>query len=365
MPWLVLTTYLHYFIKIPISIIRFNEITILLSSLSYYLSILGTFFIRSGFLNSVHSFASDTSRGVFILIYLIVMFITFQKNVFIYLYFNKSKSILSINKSTNDFFIILKSIIFFFILITIFIGTFFPSFSQFILLKDISIGTSYYQDTLLPSIIPLLILMNLVPYIKKSSVNFKSIYNNYPLKSFFYGSLTLLIIFYIKYIVYENILSYSNGVLLVLLILMFVYNMIHYYFYKSSLSMLMAHNSVVFFFISLIISQVGYNESTQLLIPGEKIQIQNKIFILGNINYIKDSNYYSLLSTVIIKDTSSNKIIGVSFPEKRFYFKKNIFTTKTSISSNINSDIYSNIGDGNILYGWQTRFFYYPLMPYI
>lgn len=366
MPWLLVITFYHQYIKIDKNLIKFTPFTIILGSLIYFLSIFGTFFVRSGLLNSVHSFASDSYRGIFIILYLSFIFWNFKKISFQYL----NNKIIKVNDkeeivNNKKFFIKIKNIIFLFFTLTIFIGTFFPTFFHISFSKDISIGTAYYKDILFPATIPIILLISIVPYIPSTNLNFKNLYNYFPLKSTIIGSFITLTILYIKYIILEKLLSYSMGIFLYLLLLSFILIIFLYSYRKYSIPMTIAHIGFIFFLMSTVISSVGHTELIQLLIPGEKIQLKNKIFILKNINFMHEKNYSAFYSTIIIKDFNSKKIIGVLFPEKRFYFKKNIFNTKSSILSNYYSDIYSSLGDGNILYGWYIRFYYSPFMPYI
>jgi cytochrome c-type biogenesis protein CcmF len=127
--------------------------------------------------------------------------------------------------------------------------------------------------------------------------------------------------------------------------------------------MIIAHLGVFIFFIGVVISNLFQIESIQIMLPGDEIILTNHIFNLRNINYILGSNYYSIYGNVAV--INKGDYINILFPEKRYYFIKGIYITKSVIYSNYFADIYAIIGDGNINNGWYTKYYYRPLMSFI
>ena len=115
---------------------------IILSILTFTMSVTGTFLVRSGILNSVHTFASDPSRGMYILIFLSIM--VFSSIYIFYKYAPTEKR--SFNLFSKEFFILTNNWFMIFFLITVLIGTIYPIFFEVLTAKKISIGPPYYNS---------------------------------------------------------------------------------------------------------------------------------------------------------------------------------------------------------------------------
>ena len=164
MPWFCLTALLHTIIVLEKRDI-YQSWTIILSIATFSLSLGGTFLVRSGILNSIHTFANDPSRGIFILCFLfvlillaIIIFFIFQKKITK----NSTKPIL-ISKETA---IILNNWFMMFFLSVVLIGTVYPIFLEVISGSKISVGPPFYQKLIVPFLIPFLLFMAVGPKLK-------------------------------------------------------------------------------------------------------------------------------------------------------------------------------------------------------
>ena len=163
MPWLAGTALFHCVLILEKKNIL-QSWTILLSILTFSFSLIGTFLVRSGILNSVHTFASDPARGLFILIFLaIILVISFgiyaQKGPLL-----DSKDELKLVSKESS--ILGNNWLLLSILFVVFLGTLYPLGTDLFLQKSISVGPNYYILTLLPITILLLILMIIGPNTK-------------------------------------------------------------------------------------------------------------------------------------------------------------------------------------------------------
>lgn len=339
LPWLLLTMLIHT-IKQE-SLINW---TILLSIFSFIFSLLGTFFVRSGILVSVHSFVVDYYRGFFIFSFL--LFIVFFS---LFYFFNNRKYMyqsIYFKYNYKDNYILLNNIIILVIFITIFIGTILPTIYSFIFNINISIGISFYNYILTPILIPFLLLMFLSIKI-----------NNYKFTLGFLFPI-LLIIF-----IYKIEISYIYYLIILLLLLLLITLILYVYYNRFINSMVISHFGVFIFFIGVFISNIMYIDNIQIMFPGDEILLNNHLFNLRSINYIIGSNYYSLYGNISL--INKGNLINILFPEKRYYFIKGTYITKSIIYSNYFSDVYTIIGDGNYNYGWYTKFYYRPLISFI
>ena len=169
MPWLMATALLHSVIATSEKGI-FKSWTILLSIFTFSLSLLGTFLVRSGILISVHSFANDPSRGVFILIMLIALI-----GGGLLAYALNSKKFIDegeVKLSSKEGFFLLNNILLVTATFTILLGTMYPLFLDILGLEKISVGVPYYNAVFIPLMIPLMLLVGYIPILlSKDAVN--------------------------------------------------------------------------------------------------------------------------------------------------------------------------------------------------
>ena len=145
--------------------------------LTFTLSVAGTFLVRSGILNSVHTFANDPSRGLYILIFLTMMI--FASLVIFFKYCKKE--IYNFQVYSPETFILGNNWFKIFFLVTVLIGTVYPIFLEVLTEKKISVGPPFYNIVIIPFIIPFLFLMAFGPKINLIKKKQKQIINNFSI----------------------------------------------------------------------------------------------------------------------------------------------------------------------------------------
>ena len=164
MPWLALTTLLHCILVLERKEILTSWV-IILSIATFTLSMCGTFLVRSGILNSVHTFANDPERGLFILIFLFALIFL---SLFIFFFFHQTNK----NNSSNFFWlsketsILVNNWFMMYFLSVVLIGTVYPIFLDVISSKKISVGPPFYHKLIAPFLIPFLFAMAIGPRLK-------------------------------------------------------------------------------------------------------------------------------------------------------------------------------------------------------
>jgi len=164
MPWLALTTLLHCVLVLEKKLVLTSWV-IILSISTFTLSMCGTFLVRSGILNSVHTFANDPERGLFILIFLFsLIFIS----LFIFFFFHKPNQ-----SNLNNFFwlsketsIIINNWFMMYFLSVVLVGTVYPIFLDVLTSEKISVGPPFYHKLIIPFLIPFLLIMAIGPKLK-------------------------------------------------------------------------------------------------------------------------------------------------------------------------------------------------------
>ena len=164
MPWLALTTLLHCILVLEKKSILTSWV-IILSIATFTLSMCGTFLVRSGILNSVHTFANDPERGLFILVFL---FILIFLSILIFFFFHKdndrkSHSFFWLSKETS---ILINNWFMMYFLSVVLIGTVYPIFLDVISSQKISVGPPFYHKLIIPFLIPFLLMMAIGPKLK-------------------------------------------------------------------------------------------------------------------------------------------------------------------------------------------------------
>ena len=354
MPWFVMTALLHSILVLERRIGLYSWV-IVLSILTFTMSVTGTFLVRSGILNSVHTFASDPSRGLFILSFLISM-VFFSMYIFFKFAPTENKKYTILSKET---FIIANNWFMIFFLGVVLIGTLYPVFLDTITGSKISVGPPYYNLVLAPFLIPLLFLMT-------SGPNYKWI--SHETKSFFNLVLVLsVLLFLITFFIIKN-----NSFLLNLILFFSIYLITQtlFDFYESfkkrnvNISRIISHLGFGLLIFFIYINHIFSQENNFNLKLGEIKKTDHYIIKFENLEEKSVKNYKSIVGYFNISDKKTSKTKELK-PEIRVYDKPITITYEASIDSNLFSDTYltmSNISETDI---FNIKFQVKPFMNFI
>ncbi len=354
MPWFVMTALLHSILVLERRIGLYSWV-IVLSILTFTMSVTGTFLVRSGILNSVHTFASDPSRGLFILSFLISM-VFFSTYIFFKFAPTENKKYAIFSKET---FIIANNWFMIFFLGVVLIGTLYPVFLDTITGSKISVGPPYYNLVLAPFLIPLLFLMT-------SGPNYKWI--SYETKSFFDVVLVLsVLLFLITFFIIKN-----NSFLLNLILFFSIYLITQtlFDFYESfkkrnvNISRIISHLGFGLLIFFIYINHIFSQENNFNLKLGEIKKTDQYIIKFENLEEKSVKNYKSIVGYFNISDKKTSKTKELK-PEIRVYDRPITITYEASIDSNLFSDTYltmSNISETDI---FNIKFQVKPFMNFI
>ena len=331
-PWFCMTALLHSVLVLERRNYLYNWVLIL-SLITFISSVTGTFLVRSGILNSVHTFASDPSRGLYILIFLTLMII-FSLIIFLKKRFNNKFFVQPVSKET---FILTNNWFMMFYLATVFIGTIYPIFTQVLYDVKISVGPPFYNAVIGPIIIPFLIIMALGPKISWIKHNFKS----------FKGIILILILsFLINFLIFYFFKSYNLISNLIIISSLFLIISSFKDFFNSdekknyiNLPNLISHlgfGTLIFF----IILNHNFSEEFDFNIKvGQTKKIENIEIKFLNLNLEKRENYDALVGNFDIFDNKRNFKKRLN-PEIRVYDKPETLTFETAINTNLKHDLY-------------------------
>jgi len=354
MPWFCLTALLHTIIVLEKRNL-FKFWTVILSITTFSLSMSGTFLVRSGIFNSIHTFANDPSRGVFILCFLffliflsIFIFFIYQKNI--------SKDLSKSFIVSRETAILVNNLFMMFFLSVIIIGTLYPIFLEVINGLKISIGPPFYQKLIVPFLIPFLLFMAIGPKIKWIKDKFEKI------------NLKQLILLIISILIsYLLITSYGENYLFAIPLFglgffLFFLTIKDFFSKSSTLSQKLAHFGFSLFIISILFNSIFAKEYSSNMKVGDKREFMNKTLIFNNLKVVENSNYKSLVGEFELLDYRDN----LNFmPEIRIYNQPKTLTSEADIISTIYSDnflVFNVLKDEGY---YNVRYQHKPLMLWI
>tara|TARA_Y100001970_G_scaffold19137_1_gene21411 strand:+ start:6279 stop:8156 length:1878 start_codon:yes stop_codon:yes gene_type:complete len=328
MPWFCLTALLHTVIVLEKrSILKFW--TIILSIATFSLSMSGTFLVRSGILNSIHTFANDPSRGLFILIFL--FFLTFSSIIIFFIYAKDEKKLAKesyiISKETavlfNNWFMM-------FFLSVVLIGTTYPLFLEVLTGSKISIGPPFYQKLLIPFLIPFFIFMSIGPNLNWIKDKISKIEKN---KIIFF-----IIALVISYIITDQFgVNYLFSTILLGSSFFLFFSTIKDFLNKNlKISQKISHFSFSLLIISILMNSILDNEIITNMRLGDEVNFNNKIIKFKSLETLEKNNYKTLIGEFEVYNQKGKKILF--YPEVRIYNQPSILTSEADIKTNLKED---------------------------
>ena len=355
MPWLALITLLHCTLVLEKKQILTSWVVIL-SIATFTLSMCGTFLVRSGILNSVHTFANDPERGLYILIFL---FILVFLSIFIFLFFYKSEK-----TTTNSFFwlsketsILINNWFMMYFLSVVLIGTTYPIFLEVLSSEKISVGPPFYNKLIIPFLVPFLLAMAIGPKLKwiKSELE-----NKLNLILFLIISL-LLSIFIIRNL---DINFLINTILVTSAFYLFLITLKDFFSKKfKNLSQNFAH----FSFSLLILSILFNNFLSTEIITNLKINetYENDVLKINfeGIEQRDEQNFKAIIGKFVIEHSGGQT--DIMQPELRIYNQPNIITSEADIKTTLYKDKFMTMNSVQNQDYFNIRYQVKPLMIWI
>ena len=357
MPWFVITALMHSVVLLEKRNAAYSWVVIL-CLLTFILSVTGTFLVRSGILNSVHTFASDPGRGLYILSFLSLMIFTS-----LIIYFKKiKKENYNFSAKSKETFILFNNWLMMFYLFTVLIGTIFPIFSEVISQTKVSIGPPFYNIVIIPLIIPLLFLMAIGPKVKWIKHTFSSFRLSVLI---IFGAIAINVAIYLsfdKYSVLSNIIIVS-ALFLIIHSLIDLINEIKTKFVVD-ISRIISHLGfgLLVFFIG-INHNYSIEEDFNLKVGDEKIFQKYKINF-KSLKTKEEKNYTAVIGEFIFINATDN-VEETLNPEIRIYNNPKTLTYEAAIKTKVTSDIYLTMSNISRSDYYNIKFQKKPLMIWV
>ena len=309
MPWFALTTLLHCILVLEKKKIL-TSWAMILSIATFALSMSGTFLVRSGILNSVHTFANDPERGLFILIFLFTLIFL---SIFIFIFFHSEKE-----KLENNFFwlsketsILVNNWFMMYFLSVVLIGTIYPIFLEVITANKISVGPPFYNKLILPFLIPFLIAMAIGPNLNWVKSDFKDK---------FYMTIFLIISFLISALIIKQFdINFLINTILVTSAFFLFFSTSREFFVKRfrNLSQNIAHFGFSLLILSILFNNIFSNEVITNLKIGETFETEKFTINFENIEQEDEKNFKAIIGKFNVQNLDGSS--DILNPELRIY----------------------------------------------
>ena len=340
MPWLAATAFIHS-LSVSIKSKRLRVWTLLLSILVFSLSLFGAFIVRSGIIDSVHSFANDPERGLYLLGFISVIIIT--SLVLFVIRFSKIQSIIRVKRFSKESFISINNIFFGVLVFSVMLGVIYPLIYEYLFNQKISVGAPFYTAIFSPIVLIACIFL-IFSIDSKWSREFKLNLMNLPI--ILSTTLSFLITFVFIFLykiddIYMNLLIFV-GFLIICRYIFEIYKSISAKKYINPFSAI-AHMALGLLLISISLNSVLSSERAMSIKIDETESYKDLTIYFQNVNLSEAYNYDAIEADLLVQTTN-----GESFllsPEKRRYFTRGQITTETAIHASLLRDIYMTIGD--------------------
>ena len=359
MPWLVATALVH---SLSVSEKRgvFKHWTVLLAISGFSLSLLGTFLVRSGILTSVHSFAADPERGLFILVFLIIVV-----GGSLGLYAWRA----SLMRSQNTFALLsresgllVNNILLVAATVSVFLGTLYPLLLDALNLGKISVGAPYFDAVFIPIMIPAVLALAVGPFLrwkKDDKTRVFVLMQN--------STVIALTVSVIAMLMLDN-LSIVLAIFLFVWVSMYSFELLMKRLRQKGkpgaafFGMILAHVGIgVFVLGATVTTQYGVEKDIKMTL-NETVEIEGYQFTFKGVEKFSEQNYQGHKGLVEVIDTQGN--LFTLRPEKRHY-ATGMPMTEAAIDPSLYRDLYVSLGEPLEGDAWSLRLYYKPLVRLI
>ena len=370
MPWLAGTALIHS-LAVTEKRSTFKAWTVLLAILAFSLCLLGTFLVRSGILVSVHAFASDPTRGLYILAYLVFVI---GGSLLLYAFQgSKIKSLDNYQRYSRESLLLLNNVMLMAFLSVVFLGTILPLIHKQIGLGSVSIGAPFFNQMFLILMVPFAFILGIGPLVKWRRDQISAIRTPVMI------SLVMMIAlgFGLPYLVGDRITATSvMGVMMsAIIVILSLYEMhtraTHRHSFltgmfklsRSHWGMVLAHLGMAMTVFGIAMSHNFSIEKDVRMREGDSVQILDYNFTFKGLKITDGANYQG--GTADIEITRNGKPEATLHAEKRFYNVSKMGMTEAAIDWGFTRDLYAALGEQLDDGSWGLRLYYKPFIRWI
>jgi len=370
MPWLVGTALIHS-LAVTEKRDAFKLWTVLLAIIAFSLSLLGTFLVRSGVLTSVHAFATDPRRGLFILCLLMLVI----GGALILFAIRAPRVGLGgkFGMVSRESFLLTNNVIMVAAAGSVMLGTLYPLFVDALGMGKISVGPPYFDTVFVPVVMPAIFLMGLAIFARWKNSDLKELLAK--LKWAFVASVLMAVLIPVMMGHWRPLVSVgllgSLWIFTTALISLrdrlkrrtegLASHLIH--MSRAYLGMIVAHIGVAVFIVGVTLVK-GYEVEQDLrMAPGDVAEVGGYAFRFDEMRQEVGANYTSAVGHFSV--TRHGSPVTVLEPEKRIYVVQNSPMTEAAISAGLVNDLYVSLGEPLSDQAWAVRIYIKPFVQWI
>ena len=368
MPWLVATALLHCMAVVS-KRNSFKGWTLLLAILGFSLSLLGTFIVRSGLLTSVHAFASDPSRGVFILVLLAIA----VGGAFL-LFAIRAPSMEGGNgfePVSRESALLMNNLLLCAAAAAVLLGTLYPLFLEAMNGEKVSIGPPFFNLVFVWLMLPMLGIMAMGPLLAWRKADGLGVVRRMGLA----GAVAVAVACWAAWTGGTGI----AGVLGFAVAAWLAIGALRAWFERwrgaspfrrlvglpaEVHGMTLAHMGVAIVVAGITAASVWQGEVVKLMRIGDSVELSGYQWTLQDVRSTLGPNYRTEMAEIKVI-TADGEYAATLLPERRFYPVSRQNTTEAGIHTQWNADLYAVIGEGSPEEGWAVRLYYNPLVPWM
>jgi cytochrome c-type biogenesis protein CcmF len=368
LPWLVGTALIH---SLAVTEKRglFRNWTIMLAIIAFSLSLLGTFLVRSGVLTSVHAFATDPKRGVFILLFLAVVvggsLILFAMRA------GKVQSGGAFTLVSRETFLLVNNVLLTTAAAAVLLGTLYPLIVDALNLGKLSVGPPYFNSVFVPIMVPALFLMVVGSYARWKTDSVAELTKNLrpvaiisvllgctaPLLAGKWSALVALGLTLVFWIVLGSAVQIYRQ----------LKNTVNWKSTPISFwGMHVAHVGIAVFVVGVTMVMGYETEKDVRMAIGDTVSVGGYAFRMTGIHSEPGPNYTADVGDVEL--SKDGKLLRVLHPEKRAYFSSSMPMTQAAIDTGLTRDVYVSLGErleGGDGTAWAVRVYHKPFVSWI
>ena len=371
MPWLVGTALIHS-LSVTEKRGSFKSWTVLLAIVAFSLSLLGAFLVRSGVLTSVHAFATDPERGVFLLVFL-TMVVGSSLLLFAWrapkMGHGGRFSIFS-----RESLLLVNNVLLVVAAATVFLGTLYPLFLDALGLGKISVGPPYFDAVFAPLMIPVLVLMGIGPFVRWKEARWQEVLRNLR----WIAAATVLLSLSVAVVLSASPMVACGLAIALWVLLATGWQLTQRLRHapagtpllqratslpRSYWGMIIAHAGIGVFVIGVTLAKGAETANDMSMQVGDTATAGGYTFRFTDLGEAAGPNYTA--TQAVFEVSHHGKQIAVMKPEKRLYTVKNLPMTEAAIDRGFTRDLYISLGEPVNKTTWLVRVQHKPFMSWI
>lgn len=354
LPWLAGTALIHVLIMSEKRHAA-NAWSALLALITFILSLLGTFLVRSGVLVSAHTFATDPARGLFLLLLLGVVLMASLSVYLVRLNQINSGQPTVFHLISRETSLLINSGLLIIAMLTILLGTIYPLIVDALHMDAISVGAPYFNMVMTPLVYILMVFMGIAPLCQWQQQPIRILLKMLGKQALISLIAAMVLLFSITHsLPFSALFSLFLSIWVITSVLSTL---------RIRPALACAHIGFAVFVIGILLSAILSEERETRLSIGDAVTVGPYQFLLVNISGVTGSNYRGVQAAFdVMKQT---RHITTLHPEKRIYFVRDMIMTKVDIHPGIFRDLYIALGEPLSANLWSVRVYYKPFIRWI